>query len=130
MTAVGFGVWEHDPSIVYFMPPDDPYLCCQHPDIAIIDASVELFAKIFPSLSQKHRHQLLAHFVSCVRQGKRTPERQQALQVNFFTAFVSSIKELMTMKEILGKDKVLDVAKDLILVCYFPCRMFLLKFMY
>ena len=49
-----------------------------------------LFGRAFPYVAQKHRQQLLSHFKECIRQAKGV--RQQAIQINIFTAFLSALK--------------------------------------
>ena len=56
----------------------------------MIDAAVLLFGKAFPSVSSKHRHQLLSHFKDCISQAKAG--RQQAIQINIFTAFLAALR--------------------------------------
>ncbi len=58
--------------------------------VAVIDASITLFGRAFPAVSMKHRHQLLSHFRECIRQAKSA--RQQAIQINIFTAFLAALK--------------------------------------
>ena len=58
--------------------------------VAVIDTSITLFGRAFPYVAQKHRQQLLSHFRECIRQAKGV--RQQAIQINIFTAFLSALK--------------------------------------
>ena len=58
--------------------------------VAVIDSAVVLFGRSFPAVADKHRQQLLSHFRECVRQAKGA--RQQAIQINIFTAFLAALK--------------------------------------
>ena len=58
--------------------------------VAVIDTAIILFGKTFPAVAQKHRQQLLSHFRECVKQSKGA--RQQAIQINIFTAFLAALK--------------------------------------
>ena len=58
--------------------------------VAVIDASIMLFGKVFHLVSHKHRNQLLSHFKECIKQAKSA--RQQALLINIFTAFLAALK--------------------------------------
>ena len=58
--------------------------------VAVIDAAIVLFGKAFPAVTVKHRQQLLGHFEDCIRQAKSA--RQQAIQINIFTAFLVALK--------------------------------------
>ena len=63
--------------------------------MAVIDSAVLLFGQTFPAVASKHRQQLLSHFRDCVRQAKGA--RQQAIQINIFTAFLAALRVLVTM---------------------------------
>ena len=58
--------------------------------VAVIDAAILLFGKAFPFVAQKHRVQLFTHFRECIRQAKSG--RQQAIQINIFTSFLTALK--------------------------------------
>ena len=61
--------------------------------VAVIDSAITLFGKAFPAVAPKHRQQLLTHFRECIKQAKSS--RQQAIQINIFTAFLAALKVLM-----------------------------------
>ena len=56
----------------------------------MIDASVRLYGFVFPLVAQKHRVQMLEHFSECIKQAKSS--RQQAVQINIFTAVLCALK--------------------------------------
>lgn len=58
--------------------------------VAVIDSSVKLYGVIFPHVAHKHRYQMLQHFNECIRQAKGP--RQQAVQMNVFTAVLCALK--------------------------------------
>ena len=58
--------------------------------VAVIDASVRLYGFVFPLVAQKHRVQMLEHFSECIKQAKSS--RQQAVQINIFTAVLCALK--------------------------------------
>lgn len=58
--------------------------------VAVIDSSVRLYGVIFPHVAHKHRYQMLQHFIECIRQAKSS--RQQAVQMNIFTAVLCALK--------------------------------------
>lgn len=58
--------------------------------VAVIDSSVKLYGVIFPRVAHKHRYQMLQHFIECIRQAKSS--RQQAVQMNIFTAVLCALK--------------------------------------
>eukprot|EP00052_Salpingoeca_macrocollata_P027528 m.261759 g.261759 ORF g.261759 m.261759 type:complete len:1893 (-) comp22753_c0_seq1:42-5720(-) len=85
------------------------------PEVAIVDAAILLFTAIFPALSsQKHRYQLLEHFVSCCKAAKSGP-RRQAVHTNVFTAFLGALHGITERKGELGRDKVVGIAQTLVL---------------
>ena len=90
-SAAGSGALEHDPLCVFMnrnrgMTTPGPLPL----GVAVIDSAVLLFGRTFPAVANKHRLQLLTHFRECVRQAKGA--RQQAIQVNIFTAFLAALK--------------------------------------
>ena len=58
--------------------------------VAVIDSSVRLYGMLFPRVSDKHKQQMLLHFKECMRQAKAA--RQQAIQINIFTAVLCALK--------------------------------------
>ena len=45
---------------------------------------------VIPHVADKHRLKILEHFGECIRQAKSA--RQQAVQINVFTAVLSALK--------------------------------------
>ena len=90
-SAAGSGTLEHDPNSVYMTDRLGTALPDPLPlGVAVIDAAIVLFGKAFPSVSPKHRQQLLLHFKECISQAKAG--RQQTIQINIFTAFLAALK--------------------------------------
>lgn len=58
--------------------------------VAVIDSSVRLYGLVFPHVAYKHRYQMLQHFIECIKQAKS--QRQQAVQINIFTAVLCALK--------------------------------------
>ena len=58
--------------------------------VAVIDSSVGLYGQVFPRVAYKHRLQMLEHFSECIKSAKSS--RQQAVQINIFTAVLCSLK--------------------------------------
>lgn len=56
----------------------------------MIDITVLLFGQIFPRVTNKHRVQMLDHFAECIKHVRST--RQEAVQINIFTAFLSGLR--------------------------------------
>ncbi|XP_035692964.1 HEAT repeat-containing protein 5B-like [Branchiostoma floridae] len=93
-SASGSGALEHDPSSIYLRVDQTVAVPGPLPlGVAVIDASVALFGVVFPHVAQKHRLQMLEHFAECIRQAKS--QRQQAVQMNIFTAVLSALKKEM-----------------------------------
>ena len=105
-SASGSGALEHDAAALY--------LRCSSGDIpgplplgvAVIDSSVKLYGLVFPKVAHKHRLQMLDHFSECIKQAKS--QRQQAVQINIFTAVLCALKSLAETKTGFGQ---LDVRK-------------------
>ena len=57
---------------------------------------------------------MLQHFIECIRQAKST--RQQAVQMNIFTAVLCALKSLSETKTNVGQDDVRKAAFTLIMV--------------
>jgi len=82
--------------------------------VAVIDMSVSLFGQIFPHVANKHRLQMLDHFAECIRHAKSS--RQEAVQMNVFTAVLSGLKGLTEAKTTFGQEDVKKSAAALIIV--------------
>ena len=65
--------------------------------VAVIDAAITLFGRVFPGVAPKHRLQLLNHFKECVRQSKSA--QQQAIQINIITAILAGLKVTDVIKK-------------------------------
>ncbi|XP_022214446.2 HEAT repeat-containing protein 5B isoform X2 [Drosophila obscura] len=80
--------------------------------VAVIDMSVTLYGTIFPKVANKHRLQMLEHFGECIKQAKSS--RQEAVQMNIFTALLCALKNLTDSKTSLGQEDVRRSATALI----------------
>ncbi|KAG8444154.1 hypothetical protein GDO86_009365 [Hymenochirus boettgeri] len=113
-SASGSGALEHDPSSIYLRIPVGEAVPGPLPlGVSVIDASVALFGVVFPHVSFKHRLQMLDHFAECVKQAKGV--RQQAVQLNIFTAVLSALKGLAENKSSLGPEEVRKSALALVM---------------
>ncbi|XP_059838165.1 HEAT repeat-containing protein 5B [Hypanus sabinus] len=113
-SASGSGALEHDPSSIYLRIPIGEAVPGPLPlGVSVIDASVALFGVVFPHVSFKHRLQMLDHFAECIKQAKGV--RQQAVQINIFTAVLSALKGLAENKSTLGPDEVRKSALALVM---------------
>ena len=82
--------------------------------VAVIDSSVSLYGQVFPRVAYKHRLQMLEHFSECIKSAKSN--RQQAVQINIFTAVLCSLKGLADTKTGFGQVEVRKAAINLVLV--------------
>ncbi|KAL3874425.1 hypothetical protein ACJMK2_037438 [Sinanodonta woodiana] len=113
-SASGSGALEHDPhSLFQRCPPSDPIPGPLPLGVSVIDSSVKLYGLVFPNVAHKHRFQMLQHFNECIKHAKST--RQQAVQMNIFTAVLCALKNLSETKTNLGPDEVKKAAFNLIL---------------
>ncbi|KAI5087893.1 HEAT repeat-containing protein 5B, partial [Silurus meridionalis] len=113
-SASGSGALEHDPSSIYLRVPVAEAVPGPLPlGVSVIDASVALFGVVFPHVSFKHRLQMLDHFAECIKQAKGV--RQQAVQLNIFTAVLSALKGLAENKSTLGPEEVRKSALALVM---------------
>ncbi|XP_017846517.1 HEAT repeat-containing protein 5B isoform X2 [Drosophila busckii] len=133
-SAAGSGALEHDPCCLY-RPNWSAYSSnssnnnnninsiqlmhkaqqCPGPlplGVAVIDMSVTLYGTIFPKVANKHRLQMLDHFAECIKQAKSN--RQEAVQMNIFTALLYALKHLTDSKTSLGQEDVKKSATNLI----------------
>ncbi|TNN08810.1 HEAT repeat-containing protein isoform 2 [Schistosoma japonicum] len=76
--------------------------------VAVIDASIELFGRLFACVSIRHRTQMLEHFSECIRLTKSI--RQDAVQINVFAALLSALRYLTETKSTFGDDPALRKA--------------------
>ncbi|XP_055609550.1 HEAT repeat-containing protein 5B isoform X4 [Uranotaenia lowii] len=113
-SAAGSGALEHDPCCLYRVVTNGDQ--CPGPlplGVAVIDMSVTLFGLIFPKVANKHRLQMLEHFGECIKHSKSS--RQEAVQMNIFTALLSGLKGLTETKTGIGQDEVRKSATNLII---------------
>ncbi|XP_052870184.1 HEAT repeat-containing protein 5B isoform X2 [Anopheles cruzii] len=113
-SAAGSGALEHDACCLYRAIAATEQ--CPGPlplGVAVIDMSVTLFGLIFPKVANKHRLQMLEHFGECIKHAKSS--RQEAVQMNIFTALLSGLKGLTETKAAIGQDDVRKSATNLIL---------------
>ncbi|TMW51951.1 hypothetical protein DOY81_002941 [Sarcophaga bullata] len=121
-SAAGSGALEHDPCCLYRVGGNSSNGAtmngaygnkadqCPGPlplGVAIIDMSITLFGVIFPKVANKHRLQMLDHFGECIRQAKSS--RQEAVQMNVYTALLCGLKVLTDNKASIGQE---DVRKN------------------
>lgn len=76
--------------------------------------SVCLFGQIFPRVANKHRLQVLQHFSECIKQAKAA--RQEAVQMNLFTALLGGLRGLTEAKANFNQEDVQAAAVSLIIV--------------
>ena len=70
---------------------------CPYPlQIQLIDAAIVLFGRAFPLAAMKHRAQVTAHFIECLRQAKK--DRALFLQINILGAYATALKSLSIAK--------------------------------
>ncbi|KAL0868607.1 hypothetical protein ABMA27_008068 [Loxostege sticticalis] len=119
LSARGSGALEHDPCCVYrgttsLTPSSSASASAAQPlGVAVIDAAVALFPLIFARAANKHRQQMLEHFAECIKMSKGP--RQEAIQVNVYTALLLALRTLAEQKSSLGQEAVKTVATDLII---------------
>ncbi|CAF4841473.1 unnamed protein product, partial [Rotaria sp. Silwood1] len=65
--------------------------------VAVIDASILLYGTMFVRVPNKHRLNMLQHFIDIIKQSKGI--RQEAVQVNIFTAVLTSLKTIAETKQ-------------------------------
>ena len=64
---------------------------------------------MYPKVPNKHRAQILAHFLECIQKqstAKANAASKQALQINIFTAVLGSLKSLAESRSDLGDESV------------------------
>ncbi|KAG5899474.1 hypothetical protein JTB14_015325 [Gonioctena quinquepunctata] len=113
-SAAGSGALEHDPCCLYRQVNQHETIPGPLPlGVTVIDISVLLFGQIFPRVTNKHRVQMLDHFTECIKHVRST--RQEAVQINVFTALLSGLKGLTETKLNLNQEDVKKSAVSLII---------------
>lgn len=113
-SASGSGTLEHDSQSLFIRCPSSEPIPGPLPlGVAVIDSSVKLYGVVFPHVAHKHRYQMLQHFNECIKQAKGP--RQQAVQMNVFTAVLCALKSLAELKANPGPDDVKKAAFSLIM---------------
>uniref|UniRef100_A0A8B9VKI7 HEAT repeat-containing protein 5B n=1 Tax=Anas zonorhyncha TaxID=75864 RepID=A0A8B9VKI7_9AVES len=118
-SASGSGALEHDPSSIYLRIPAGEAVPGPLPlGVSVIDASVALFGVVFPHVSYKHRSvYIYIQFQNSMRSILFLAKgvRQQAVQLNIFTAVLSALKGLAENKSTLGPEEVRKSALTLVM---------------
>lgn len=70
--------------------------------VSVIDASILLYGTMFIRVPNKHRLNMLQHFIDVIKQSKGA--RQEAVQVNIFTAVLTALKTLAETKQLSSID--------------------------
>ncbi|XP_002158974.1 HEAT repeat-containing protein 5B isoform X1 [Hydra vulgaris] len=113
-SAAGSGALEHDSFCIYSNLSEGEKIPGPLPlGVAVVDAAINLFGKLFPYLPSKHCAQLMNHFNDCIIKNKGA--RQQAIHTNIFTAFLAALKNLSDSKSSFDDTTTLTHAKTLIL---------------
>ncbi|KAJ8926889.1 hypothetical protein NQ314_020740, partial [Rhamnusium bicolor] len=113
-SAAGSGALEHDPCCLFRQVQMGELIPGPLPlGVAVIDISVLLFGQIFPRVTNKHRVQMLDHFAECIKHVRST--RQEAVQMNVFTALLSGLKGLTETKVTLSQEDIKKSAVNLII---------------
>lgn len=113
-SASGSGALEHDATFLYRPLPEGETIAGPLPlGVTVIDASVVLFGQMFPLVANKHRLKMLNLFGDMIRAAKS--QRQEAVQMNIFTAVLSALKGLSDNKASFGQDDVKKAATALLL---------------
>ena len=115
--AISCGTLEHDPVSIYaakkfqkyrFSPPGPLPL-----GIAVVDASVSLFSKIFCATAVKHRIKIMQHFVECLKQTKSV--KHHSVQINILTVLLSCLKTMAENKTPMGSNELQELILTLLL---------------
>ncbi|CAF1153890.1 unnamed protein product [Adineta ricciae] len=89
---------DNNSSNAYYSRPADTNIPGPLPlGVAVIDASILLYGTMFIRVPNKHRLNMLQHFIDTIKQSKGP--RQEAVQVNIFTAVLTALKILAETKQ-------------------------------
>jgi hypothetical protein len=81
--------------------------------VAVIDASIVLFGRVFPVLSTKHQLQLLTHFKECIKQSKSS--QHQPTLINIITAVLAALKSIVDSKSPFADEELISSTYTLII---------------
>lgn len=69
---------------------------------------------------------MLEHFAECIKMSKGA--RQEAIQVNIYTALLLALRTLAELKSLLGQEAVKNIATELVIVSSLLLSTYLLRF--
>ncbi|KAI1285000.1 HEAT repeat-containing protein 5B [Halotydeus destructor] len=107
----GSSALEHDMTALYFVPKRDDDGCLPL-GVAVIDKSCEVYAHIFPHITNKHKAQMFGHFADCIKHAKAA--RQEVVQVNCLAAVLGGIKSVRERKASIEDEDVKSAAISLL----------------
>ncbi|RNA33832.1 HEAT repeat-containing 5B-like isoform X1 [Brachionus plicatilis] len=113
-SASGCETLEHDVTYLYQNATTSDYQSALPLGVAVIDASIHLFGQMYPKCPNKHRLQILLHFIDLIHKQTKQSNRQP-LQINIFTAVLSSLKNLAEAKCDLGDEPIRRATLNLVL---------------
>ncbi|CAB4070108.1 HEAT repeat-containing protein 5B [Lepeophtheirus salmonis] len=66
--------------------------------VAVVDIAIVVYGVVFPRVAQKHRVQMLNHFMEQLKQTTKTNARTEAIHLNIFSAILSGLKGMVDAK--------------------------------
>ena len=115
-SASGCETFEHDLTYLYQASASNDFQSALPLGVAVIDASIRLFGQIYPKCPNKHRLQILQHFIELIQKPSTAKtSNRQALQINIFTAVLNSLKNLAELKSDLGDEPIRRATLKLVL---------------
>lgn len=115
-SASGCETFEHDLTYLYQASVSNAFQSALPLGVAVIDASIHLFGQMYPKCPNKHRLQILQHFIDLIQKPSTAKSsNRQALQINIFTAVLSSLKNLAELKSDLGDEPIRRATLKLVL---------------
>ncbi|CAF0928332.1 unnamed protein product [Brachionus calyciflorus] len=112
-SASGCETLEHDVTYLYQKNPKNGVHQSALPlGVSVIDASILLFGQIYPKCPNKHRLQILQHFIDLIQKQK---VNKQALQINIFTSVLNCLKNLAEGKHEIGDEPIRKATLKLIM---------------
>ncbi|QQP56837.1 Uncharacterized protein FKW44_001638, partial [Caligus rogercresseyi] len=98
-SASGSVALEHDNCSLYRKQKDPSVDPCSLPlGVAVVDMAITVYGVLFPRVAQKHRMQMLNHFVEQLKASTKSNARTDAIQLNIFCAILSGLKGLVDAK--------------------------------
>ena len=110
--ALGSSSLEHDATYLFRTHQSESENKAYPLGIALIDASITVFGKIYPRVATKHKFQMIKHFKDCIRTAKAN--KLEPLELNIYGSLLAGLKGIVEEKFSLSEMDLITSAREMV----------------